>query len=78
MGKAWHLIMVRLTHCNLHLCVFLIKFFVLSHDNLTFYHFYFIPCAPLMSPSSPFPLIAHLDPPPLLTRSLGGACCVKV
>ena len=53
------------------------KVFVLSHDNLMFYRFYFVPCAPPMPPSSPSPLVAYLNPPPLLARGLGGAFCVK-
>ena len=27
--------------------------------------------------SSPFPVV-YLDPPPLLTRGLGGACCSRL
>ena len=45
------------------------KVFMLFHDNLTFYRFYFVPCVPpnaslfSIPPSSPY-----LNPPPLLTR----------
>ena len=46
------------------------KVFVLSHDNLTFYHFYFVPCAPPMPPSSPSPLVTYLDPLPFLQEAL--------
>ena len=46
------------------------KVFMLSHDNLTFYRFYFVPCAPPMPPSSPSPLIAYLDPLPFLQEAL--------
>ena len=52
------------------LCVFPIKFFVLFHDNLTFCHFYFVPCAPPMPPSSPSPSSPILTPLPFLQEAL--------
>ena len=39
------------------------KVFVLAHDNLTFYRFYFVPCAPPMPPSSPCPPRRLSQPP---------------
>ena len=46
------------------------KAFMLFHDNLMFYHFYFVPCAPPMPPSSPSPLFAYLNPLPFLQEAL--------
>ena len=46
------------------------KVFMLFHDNLTFCHFYFVPCAPPMPPSSPSPSLPILTPLPFLQEAL--------
>ena len=46
------------------------KVFVLFHDNLTFYRFYLVPCAPPMPPSSPSPSSLTLTPLPFLQEAL--------
>ena len=46
------------------------KVFMLSHDNLMFYHFYFVPCAPPMPPSSPSPSLLISTPLPFLQEAL--------
>ena len=46
------------------------KVFVLSHDNLTFYRFYFVPCAPPMPPSSLSPSSPISTPLPFLKEAL--------
>ena len=51
------------------MCIFN-KVFVLSRDNLTFYHFYFVPWAPPMPPSSPSPLSPIPTPLPFLQEAL--------
>ena len=46
------------------------KVCMLFHDNLTFCHFYFVPCAPPMSPSSPSPSSPISTPLPFLQEAL--------
>ena len=46
------------------------KVFMLSHDNLMFYRFYFVPCAPPMPPSSPSPSSPISTPLPFLQEAL--------
>ena len=70
MGKAWYLIRVRLTHHNLHLYVFLIKFSRSLMIISRFIVFNFVPCAPPMRPPSPSPLFIYLDPLPFLQEAL--------
>ena len=49
--------------------VYFNKAFMLFHDNVTFYRFYFVPCAPPMPPSSPSPpLCLSLPPSPSYKR----------
>ena len=44
------------------------KVFVPFHDNLAFYRFYFVPCAPPMPPSSHPPLCLSRPPSPSYKR----------
>ena len=46
------------------------KAVMLFHDNVTFYRFYFIPCAPPMTPSSPSPSSPISTPLPFLQEAL--------